>query len=442
MCSKLPALLAVLLCTSAASRAFAAASLTPLGEGFANAVSDDGSVVVGRAGVGQAFRWTSGGGMVRLRLVGDSTAYGVSGDGSVVVGSAGEFPSSQAFRWTSAGGMAGLGYLGGSYSYGHDVSGDGSVVVGYASTSTRLEAFRWTSGGGMVGLGGVGGGSLDSFANGISGDGSVIVGSGYSAPGEQAFRWTSGGGMVGLGDLPGGSFISRAYDASADGSVVVGQGFSSSPLAYQAFRWTSAGGMVGLGDLPGGKFESWAYGVSGDGSVVVGVSYSAAGSEAFRWTAAGGMRRLWDVLLAHSVNPAADGWITLIDAQGISADGNTIVGFGNRNGRGEAFVAVIPQPSSISGDYNQNGVVDAADYVVWRKNDGTQQEYSTWRAQFGQTSGSGTAAIENSVPEPSSLSLLTLAAPALMLRRRRHTACAPTAMSLYRIADQIKGAIR
>ena len=98
--------------------------------------------------------------------------------------------------------------------------------------------------------------------------------------------------------------------------------------------------------------------------------------------------------------------------------------------------------AALPGDYNGDGTVDAADYVVWRKNDGTQQEYSTWRAQFGQTSGSGTAAIENSVPEPSSLSLLTLAAPALMLRRRRHTACAPTAMSLYRIADQIKGAIR
>ena len=41
-------------------------------------------------------------------------------------------PSGQeAFRWTSGGGMVGLGGLGSS-SYAYDISADGSTVVGYA----------------------------------------------------------------------------------------------------------------------------------------------------------------------------------------------------------------------------------------------------------------------------------------------------------------------
>ena len=36
------------------------------------------------------------------------------------------------------------------------------------------------------------------------------------------------------------------------------------------------------------------------------------------------------------------------NAFGVSADGNTIVGFGTRNGNTEAFVAFIPEPSSFA----------------------------------------------------------------------------------------------
>ena len=41
----------------------------------------------------------------------------------------------------------------------------------------------------------------------------------------------------------------------------------------------------------------------------------------------------------------------------------------------------------IPGDFNGNGVVDAADYVAWRKGLGTlytQNDYNVWRAHFGQ----------------------------------------------------------
>jgi probable HAF family extracellular repeat protein len=251
-------------------------------------------------------------------------------------------------------------------------------------------------------------------ATGVSGDGSVVVGVAEPYEGYEAFRWTSEGGVWIDGDPFGGP--SYANGVSADGSVTVG--WSASPSGREAFRWTNDDGMVGLGMLPG-HVSSEARGVSGDGSVVVGISYSDDDGESFRWTSGGGMEPLWDVLVAHGVDPAADGW-TGLNPLGISADGRTIVGSGTRNGNTEAFAAFIHLP----GDFNFDGSVDAADYVVWRENPGgtyTSDDYTAWRTNFGEPTSGGAAmgaASDIAVPEPGSLALLTLAVPALLRRRR------------------------
>jgi T5SS/PEP-CTERM-associated repeat protein len=76
----------------------------------------------------------------------------------------------------------------------------------------------------------------------------------------------------------------------------------------------------------------------------------------------------------------------------------------------------------IPGDFNGNGVVDAADYVVWRKGLGTiynQNDYTAWRSRFGQSGGSGAgASVNTAVPEPATLALLMFAAAGWCLRRR------------------------
>jgi hypothetical protein len=79
---------------------------------------------------------------------------------------------------------------------------------------------------------------------------------------------------------------------------------------------------------------------------------------------------------------------------------------------------------SLDGDYNGNNVVDAADYVLWRRaidtstalpNDTTPgsvtaADYELWRANFGRTPSGGSAAAAASVPEPASCATVVIAA--------------------------------
>ena len=419
----------------------------------ASAVSADGSVVVGNGAVDaisshgeppfrtlyRAFRRSQGQESINLGLLSNSeseaaVSFGddVSADGSVVVGMSGVHPImaapyGEAFRWRQGSGMVGLGVLSGrSYSRASGVSADGLVIVGRSWTgirSTAGEAFRWTQDSGMVGLGDLPGGIFDSSAHGISANGSVIVGASNSASGTEAFRWTQAGGMLGLGDLPSGSFDSLASGVSADGSVVVGRSVSAS--GYEAFRWTQDSGMVGLGDLPEGSFFSEASNVTADGSIVVGRGRIAAGDEAFLWNATDGMRSLRDVLInSFRLGASLAGW-TLTSANDISADGQFIVGSGrNPNGDSEAWIARLGPEPTLPGDYNSDGRVDAADYVVWRKGLNTTYTaagYDVWKTNFGVTAANAAPSTvidaSVSVPEPSAISLCVLGVLATNLLR-------------------------
>jgi hypothetical protein len=89
--------------------------------------------------------------------------------------------------------------------------------------------------------------------------------------------------------------------------------------------------------------------------------------------------------------------------------------------------------TSLPGDYNSNGAVDAGDYVVWRANLATTNtlpndpiggtigtaQYNQWRAHFGQTALSGVGALANTaVPEPTTFFMLVIGALVLWSQRR------------------------
>jgi hypothetical protein len=95
-----------------------------------------------------------------------------------------------------------------------------------------------------------------------------------------------------------------------------------------------------------------------------------------------------------------------------------------------------PSPATLEGflqgDYNGNGTIDSADYVIWRKGGPIQKEgdslgvvdqldYTFWRARFGNTSGAGTVAgVAAGVPEPSSCVLALFASLVAMVLMRSH----------------------
>ncbi len=91
------------------------------------------------------------------------------------------------------------------------------------------------------------------------------------------------------------------------------------------------------------------------------------------------------------------------------------------NGTSYSFTSSITTGTGgVPGDYNGNGVVDMADYVLWRNGGPLQNEgaspgvvdsadYDFWRAHFGNHAGSGSSlGGGTAVPEPGSVALVVL----------------------------------
>jgi hypothetical protein len=65
-----------------------------------------------------------------------------------------------------------------------------------------------------------------------------------------------------------------------------------------------------------------------------------------------------------------------------------------------SLVKLTPNFVALEGDFNMDGVVDAADYVMWRKTGLPSDGYTLWRTNFGASQGGG--GVAGSVPEPCS----------------------------------------
>lgn len=136
--------------------------------------------------------------------------------------------------------------------------------------------------------------------------------------------------------------------------------------------------------------------------------------------------RVYELLVdPQNMANGGNGWIRLLefDPNGRTVHVKTYSPFLNQWDLAADNFYNIELSPIVPGDFNNNGVVDSADYVTWRKGLGTvytQADYGIWRAHFGQTAGSGTGDIANTaVPEPTTLMLLMFATAGWHLRRQR-----------------------
>jgi hypothetical protein len=86
-------------------------------------------------------------------------------------------------------------------------------------------------------------------------------------------------------------------------------------------------------------------------------------------------------------------------------------------------LSVTAAVTPLAGDYNNDGIVDTADYVLWRKTAGTPGDYSTWRQHFAEAQSGAGGVTTNiaGVPEPHSIAWLVIAiAYVIPLRGPRH----------------------
>jgi hypothetical protein len=202
---------------------------------------------------------------------------------------------------------------------------------------------------------------VEVFGGTLSGDGTILTGSG-PIPGQVENR----GGTVAPGN--------------GIGSLNIAGRFASGPAATTAFE---------LGGTGLGQYDQ----ISVDGDVAISGTLSISLTGGFA-PAVGNSFNLITIPVSSIGNLAGK------YKQVLAPDGyNWRVNYTNTN-----IQLIVGNP----GDFNNDGNVTAADYVVWRKTGLGPLNYDAWRTHFGANYGSGAAA-GATVPEPACCVLLIAA---------------------------------
>lgn len=323
--------------------ALAQATFTGLGvlPGFTNSyaqhLSADGLTVSGSCSDGQssihAFLWKNG--VMQDIGIPPGGNYSQGGplnpDGTILIGEIG--PTQRPARWTQATGvLVDLGLPTTANFVTSSVSADGSTIWGYGGSSPITpRVYTWTAATGVQFFA-LPANSTASYGGDASADGTVVAGSAMISGSMRPVRWVNG--VPVPITLPGGFTQGDGIAISADGLVITGS-ITDTGNVRRVLRWTAAGGVQNLGGTFGGGRE-----INSDGSVIVGWQAPLGWNRAFFWTSATGIVDLETHLLSLGVN--LDGW-TIEAAQGVSADGRTILGQGTHNGVTEGFLVRLPQ---------------------------------------------------------------------------------------------------
>jgi hypothetical protein len=339
----------------------------------------------------------------------------------------------------------------------------GTATVGLARTMTFVEG--WTADG-TLNLNGdsnfagraILAGGLSQFEAGnttsvfkqaeIAAPAEFHTGTTVNLPDDATVLYLSGGAMIRAGarfngagtleNLPGSSL--SAEDGTSLGVVLRNQGVfqpggSAGQVRVPTFDQL-AGGKLAIeigGIVPGDEFDQLVVGDAAKlgGELIVELirGFEPDPSDTFT------------ILSAATLNGMFDNAAQRARIDTLGGEGSFVVTYDMR--ANVVTLSDFLQAVSL-GDYNQNGVVDAADYTVWRDTLGSTtnlsadgsgngvvgaSDYNFWRARFGNTAGSGVG--DNAaVAEPQTFALL-LAAVLCIARR---SIISPGRCSLERLA--------
>jgi probable HAF family extracellular repeat protein len=239
------------------------------------------------------------------------------------------------------------------------LSQNGQIAVGGHHTSgSGAPGFTWTATSGRDDFGLSPGMPLQSPAMGVDSSGTTLIGimGDHGSNPFRAYRRVGNGPLENLGVLPGPYTRSYASGVSGDGTIVVGRSEynpSSTSLVTQAVRWTSQTAMQGLGYLRPGHFRSQANAISRDGSTVVGWSNSSGVQEAFVWREGAGMQPLPQLPGAPFLSTSANA----VNMAGLVFAGHAINPSGNAQ-------AVRWSPLGIESLGSMGGLLDSIAHAI------------------------------------------------------------------------------
>lgn len=191
---------------------------------------------------------------------------------------------------------------------------------------------------------------------------------------------------------------------SPDGSRVLYRADQETDQVVELFSVVSTGGMwtrlngplVSSGGVAAATF-------SPDGSSVAYLADQDVDEvfELFLVASAGG--------IAQKISGAMTGGGDVTDWQ-FSPDGRSLVYRADQDVDEKFELYAVLLDDELPGDFNKNGVVDAADYAVWRNGLATgsylPSQYGLWKSNFGRRQGGGAT---SAVPEPSVIFLVIAA---------------------------------
>jgi T5SS/PEP-CTERM-associated repeat protein len=206
----------------------------------------------------------------------------------------------------------------------------------------------------------------------------------FHSPSAGGFEWTSGtlhvgrfgrrltnsAGILAPGESIGSTIIEGSYTQESAGTLQIELGGA----AADEFDVVTVNGAATLGGTLDVRLVDLGAGI-----------FSPAAGDTFEiLTATGGIVNRFDEELLPALDDLA--WLVNYGPNAVS------------------LTVMLP------GDFNGDFVVDAADYVAWRKAGGLQDGYDAWRTNFGRTAADGgsaaSVAARSAVPEPSTIILI------------------------------------